>query len=123
MSREIVIELPDVFTIDSARDAPEQYRCVNTAKWTPDFIIDALHFGVSERLGNTWSVGKKSIEKMADGHKALEAGNWNAKRKTGATALKFDAAIAALNARQLYEKLSPEQLFELAKLAKADNAE
>lgn len=123
MPREIVITLPDFFTIDSARDAPEQYRCINTAKWTPEFIVDALHFGLSERSGNTWSVGKKSIEKMADGHKALEEGNWNAKRKTGTTTLKFNAAIAALNARQLFEKLSPEQLFELAKLAKADNAE
>lgn len=103
--REITIVLPDVFTIDSARDAPEEFRSVNTAKWTPDFIIDALQFGISERAGNTWAVGKKDVDKMKKGHEALEAGTWNAKRKTGASAAKFDAAIAALNTEQLYAKL------------------
>jgi hypothetical protein len=123
MPRQITIELPDVFTIDSARDAPEEYRSVNTANWDADFVLDALQFGISERSGNTWSVGKKSVEKMAAGHKALEEGIWNGKRKgTGASALKFDAAIAKLNADQLIAKLPAELLSALAAKIAADNA-
>lgn len=120
--RIITIELPDVVTINGAGDAPESLRNVNTSNWSAEFCLTALVHGISQKLGDTWSVGKKDEEKLKKAHDSLTAGDWTTKARTGATALKFDAAIAALNARQLYEKLSPEQLFELAKLAKADSA-
>lgn len=122
MPREIIVTLPDVVTINGASDAPESLRVVNTAKWDAEFCLTALVHGISQKLGDTWSVGKKGEEKLKKVHESLCNGDWTTKARTGATALKFDAAIAALNARQLFEKLSPEQLFELAKLAKADNA-
>lgn len=123
MPREITITLPGVITINSAGDAPESLRTVNTANWSAEFCFTALVHGISQKLGDAWSVGKKDEEKLKKVYDSLVAGDWTTKARTGATALKFDAAITALNAQQLFEKLSPEQLFELAKLAKADNAE
>lgn len=120
--RKIEIELPDVITINGASDAPEKLRSVNTIKWNAEFCITALIHGISQKLGDTWSVSKKDEEKLKKAHEALTAGDWATKARTGASAAKFDAAIAALNVQQLAAKLTREQLFELAKLAKADNA-
>ena len=119
MSRQITVELPDVFEISSAKDAPEKWRSVKTDKWTPETVIDALEFAVSERLGNVWSVGKKDHEKMESGHKSLSEGNWNAKTK-GISSAKFDEAIKKLNVASLVGKLTREQLFELAKAISPD---
>lgn len=122
MSRQIVIELPEVIFINGASDAPDNLRTLNTANFDPDFCLTALIHGISQKIGDTWSVSKKDVEKTTKVHTALTAGDWSTKARTGATAVKFDNAIKALNAAQLFEKLTREQLFELAKLAKADNA-
>lgn len=126
MSREIVIVLPDEITIAGCKDAPEHLRTISTAKWDGEFCLTALAHGVSQKEGDAWSVGKKDIEKLRKVHEALEAGDWTQRRQTGESsakfAAKFDAAIAALNVEALAGKLTREQLFELAKLAKADNA-
>lgn len=126
MSREIVIVLPDEITIAGCKDAPEHLRTVKTANWDEDFCLAAMAHGVSQKLGDSWSVGKKDPEKTAKVHAAIEASDWNQRRQTGESAkkfeAKFDAAIAALNVEALAGKLTREQLFELAKLAKADNA-
>lgn len=122
MSREITITLPDIVTINGATDAPETLRNVNTAKWNAEFCLTALIHGISQKLGDTWSVSKKDLEKTQKVHDALVAGDWTTKTRTGASAAKFDAAIAALNERQLFEKLSPEVLSKLAAMVKADNA-
>ena len=120
--RTITIELPDVVVINGAGDAPDKIRTVNTAKWDADFCLTAMVHGISQKIGDTWSVSKKDLVKTTTVHDSLEAGDWTTKARTGASALKFDAAIQALNIEQLASKLTREQLFELAKLAKADNA-
>lgn len=122
MPREITITLPDTMSVKGMSDAPENLRVWNTQKWDEEFILTALQHGVSQRQGDTWSVSKKDIEKTAKTHAAIESGQWAVRERTGASAAKFDAAIAALNVQQLAAKLTSEQLFELAKLAKADNA-
>lgn len=122
MPREIIINLPDVLTINGATDAPEALRNVNTAKWDAEFCITALTHGISQKLGDTWSVGKKNEEKLKKVHESLVNGDWSTKARTGASTAKFDAAIAALNTDQLYAKLTKEQLMEIAAKVAADNA-
>lgn len=125
--RSITIELPDVVEINGAKTAPEQYRTVKTDKWENDFIIAALEHAMSQKIGDPWSNSKnpKREERVKAVHESLEAGDWAQRRNTGETAkkfeAKFDAAIAALNVEALAGKLTREQLFELAKLAKADS--
>ena len=124
--REITITLPDTIEINGCKDAPETLRVISTAKWDEDFILTALTHGVSQKIGDSWSVGKKDAEKTRKVHEAMVAGDWTQRRATGESTAKFqakfDAAIAALNVEALAGKLTREQLFELAKLAKADNA-
>lgn len=121
MPRQITIELPDVISINGATDAPEELRAVNTSAWNAEFCLTALTHGISQKLGDTWSVGKKNGEKLKKVHESLTNGEWTTKARTGASAAKFDAAIAALNEKQLFEKLSPEMLSKLAAMVKADN--
>ena len=120
MSRQITIELPDRIEINSAKDAPARLRTILTCEWSPEFVLDLVEFGLGERLGNVWSVGKKSIEKMTAGHEAMERGEWQTRARTGATQAKFDEGIKKLNAAALFNKLSPEQLSALAAMINAD---
>lgn len=119
--RQITIELPDVLTINGASDAPESLRNVNTAKWDADFCLTALTHGISQKLGDTWSVSKKDEEKLKKVHQSLVDGDWTTKARTGASAAKFDEAIKKLNTEALFNKLSPEQLSALAAMINADN--
>lgn len=124
--REITITLPESVEINGSKDAPEALRLIKTDKWDADFILTALTHGVSQKIGDSWSVGKKDVKKTGKVHEAMEAGDWAQRKTTGESsakfAAKFDAAIASLNVEALAGKLTREQLFELAKLAKADNA-
>lgn len=124
--REITIELPESIEINGSKDAPENLRSVKTDKWDADFILTAMTHGVSQKIGDSWSVGKKDAEKTGKVHACMEAGDWAQRKATGESTAKFqakfDAAIAELNVEALAGKLSKEQLFELAKLAKADSA-
>lgn len=124
MSREVVVTLPDVVEINGSKDAPEALRSIKTANWDVDFVLTALIHGVSQKIGDSWSVGKKDVEKTRKVHENMEAGDWAQRRQTGESTAKFqakfDAAIASLNVEALAGKLTKEQLFELAKLAKAD---
>lgn len=124
--RSITIELPESVEINGSKDAPESLRVIKTAAWDADFILTALTHGVSQKIGDSWSVGKKDAKKTGKVHEAMEAGDWAQRKQTGESTAKFqakfDAAIAALNVEALAGKLTREQLFELAKLAKADNA-
>lgn len=126
MSREIVIVLPDAIEINGCKDAPEHLRSISTTKWDEDFCLTALTHGVSQKIGDSWSVGKKDVEKTSKVHESMVAGDWTQRRATGESAAKFaakfDEAIKSLNVQALAGKLTREQLFELAKLAKADNA-
>ncbi len=120
MSRQIVIELPDCVEINSAKDAPARLRTVLTTNWTPEFVLDLVEFGLGERLGNVWSVGKKNVEKLTKAHEAAESGEWQTRQRTGASAARFDEGIKKLNAAALFNKLSPEQLSALAAMINAD---
>ena len=106
--------------INSAKDAPARLRTVLTTNWSPEFVLDLVEFGLSERLGNVWSVGKKNVEKMTAAHEATEKGKWQTRQNTGASAAKFDEGIKKLNAAALFNKLSPEQLSALAAMINAD---
>lgn len=125
MSREIVIVLPEHIEINGSKDAPENLRVISTANWDGDFCLTALTHGVSQKIGDSWSVGKKDVEKTSKIHEAMVAGDWTQRKQTGESSAKFeakfDAAIAAMNVEALAGKLTREKLFELAKLAKADN--
>ena len=122
MSRQIVIELPDRVEINSAKDAPARLRTILTCNWSPEFVLDLMEFGLSERLGNVWSVGKKSVEKLTQAHEATEKGEWQTRQRTGASAARFDEGIKKLNAAALFNKLSPEQLSALAAMINADKS-
>jgi hypothetical protein len=112
--RTITIELPDSVEINGAKDAPENLRVVNTANWDEEFCLVALRHGVSQKIGDTWSVSKKDITKTAATHKSMEDGDWNQRERTGASAAKFDEAIKKLNIASLVGKLTREQLAALA---------
>jgi len=120
MAKQITIELPDRIEINSAKDAPARLRTVLTCEWSAEFVLDLVEFGLGERLGNVWSVGKKSIEKMTAAHAQMERGEWQTRARTGATQAKFDEGIKKLNAAVLFNKLSPEQLSALAAMISAD---
>lgn len=120
MAKQVTITLPDMIEINSAKDAPTRLRTVLTSSWTEEFILDLMEFGLSERLGNVWSVGKKSVEKMTAAHEAVERGEWQTRQRTGASAARFDEGIKKLNAAALFNKLSPEQLSALAAMINAD---
>ena len=124
MPREIIITLPNTITINGAKDAPESLRTIKTDKWENDFIIAALAHAMSQKIGDPWS--NKKNPKRGDAvkavHTTMENGEWAVRERTGASALKFDEAIKKLNTDQLYAKLTPEQLMEIAAKIAADNA-
>ena len=117
--RQITIELPDFIEISGADDAPEKYRSIKTEKWNEEFCLAALEQGISLKIRNTWSVGKKDEEKLKECHQALENGEWN-RRNRGVSSAKFDEAIKKLNVQSLVGKLTREQLAELAKTITPD---
>lgn len=124
--KTITITLPDFFEVKGMSDAPERLRVVTTAKWDEDFILEALRHGVSQPLGDVWSVSKKDTTKLEKKWQAFQDGEWTSRERTGQSAAKFQAkfddAIKALNIEALTNKLTPEQLSALAALIKPDNA-
>lgn len=124
--RAITVNLPDTFEVKGMSDAPERLRQVSTEKWNEDFILEALRHGISQSLGDVWSVSKKDIAKLEKKWQAFQDGDWATRERTGQSAAvfqaKFDKAIAELNVQALAEKLTPEKLAALAALAKPDNA-
>ena len=119
MPRKIEIELPDIVKTAGADDAPEQYRSIKTEKWNEEFILAAIEQGVSLKIRNTWSVGKKDVQKLKECYEALENGEWNRKNR-GVSSAKFDEAIKKLNIASLVGKLTREQLAELAAVITPD---
>jgi outer membrane protease len=116
----VTIELPDSIEITGAKGAPENLRVVSTVNWGSDFCFAALKRGVSQKIGDTWSVSKKDVTKTAATHKAMEEGDWNQREQTGASAQKFDEAIKKLNIQALAGKLTREQLAALAAVITPD---
>lgn len=77
--RTITIEIPEKITINGAKDAPEALRTFSTEKWGPEFALTALLHGVSQKLGDTWSVSKKDEVKTRETHAMIEAGDWTSR--------------------------------------------
>lgn len=124
--RTLTITLPDSIEIKGCSDAPAEMREVKTEKWDEDFILTAIRHGVSQALGDTWSVSKKDKDKLRKKWESLTEGDWSTRERTGESgakfAAKFDETIKNLNIEALAGKLTKEQLFALAALAKTDNA-
>ena len=125
--KTITVTLPDSFEVKGMSDAPERLRVITTDNWNENFILEALRHGVSQPLGDVWSVSKKDIGKLEKKWRSFMDGDWTSRERTGETAkkfqAKFDDAIKALNIEALANKLTPEQLSALAALVKPDNAE
>lgn len=127
MSKQITITLPDSFGVGGMSDAPAEMREVKTEKWDENFILTTIRHGVSQALRDTWSVSKKDKEKLRKKWESFCEGDWNQRERTGESsakfAAKFDETIKNLNVEALAGKLTREQLFALASLAKPDNAQ
>lgn len=124
--KTITITLPDSFQVPGMVDAPENLRSIPTEKWDEEFLLSAIEHGVKQSLQDTWSVGKKSVEKLQKRYDAFCEGDWNQRKRTGESSIKFqakfDKAIEEINVEALAKKLSPEKLMALAMLVKPDNA-
>ena len=118
--RTISIELPETVTVKGMGDAPDTIRNVKTENWTPEFCLTAMIHGVSQKIGDTWSVTKKDVDKTTKVFDNMVAGEWATRERNGATAAKFDNAIKSLNAEALFGKLTKEQLAALASMIKPD---
>ncbi len=118
MAKQITITLPDTFEVKGMSDAPERLRQVATDKWNEEFCLEALRHGVSQPLGDVWSVSKKDASKLEKKWQAFQDGEWTTRERTGQTAAKFqakfDEQIKRLNADALKGLLTKEQLLALA---------
>lgn len=118
MAKQITITLPDTFEVKGMQDAPERLRQVATDKWNEEFCLEALRHGVSQPLGDVWSVSKKDASKLEKKWQAFQDGEWTTRERTGQTAAKFqakfDEQIKRLNADALKGLLTKEQLLALA---------
>lgn len=124
--KTLTITLPDSFEVKGMSDAPKQLRAVSTDKWDEGFILEALRHGISQSLGDVWSVGKKDVGKLEKKWQAFQDGEWTSRERTGQSAAKFqakfDEQIKKLNAEALAGKLTYEQLMAAATLIKPNNA-
>lgn len=107
--KTITIELPEVVTINGATDAPDELRQVNTANWSPEFCVTALIHGISQKIGDTWSVTKKDEEKTRAVHQNMVAGDWSRRANSGVSDAKLAEKIAKIDVAKLLSMLSPEQ--------------
>jgi hypothetical protein len=107
--RTIQIELPDSIIINGAGDAPDAIREVKTANWGAEFCLTALIHGVSQKIGDTWSVTKKDVTKTQAVHDNLVAGDWARRASNGVTEAKLLERVAKLDIQKLLAALSPEQ--------------
>ena len=107
--RTITIELPDTISINGAKNAPEALREINTTKWNAEFCLTALIHGISQKIGDTWSVTKGDIDKTTAVHAAMTAGDWSRRAAAGMSDAKFAEKIAKLDITKLLAALTPEQ--------------
>jgi hypothetical protein len=113
MSREIIITLPDSIVINGASDAPDEIREISTASWGEEFCLTAMIHGVSQKIGDTWSVSKKDLEKTKAVHANMVAGDWSRRVSSGVTEAKLMEKIGKLDVKKLLAALTPEQMAAL----------
>lgn len=114
--KTVTIELPDSITINGAGKAPESLRNVNTTNWTPEFCLTAMIHGVSQKIGDTWSVTKGDVEKTTAVHDNMTAGDWSRRASNGVSDAKLAEKIGKLDVTKLATMLTPGQLRELLDL-------
>jgi hypothetical protein len=113
MSREITVTLPDSIVINGAGDAPDEIREISTTNWGEEFCLTAIIHGISQKIGDTWSVSKKDINKTTAVHAAMVAGDWSRRVNSGVTEAKLMEKIGKLDVQKLLAALSPEQMAAL----------
>ena len=107
--RTITIELPNEIEIDGATDAPLELRIVPTENWNEEFCIAALIRGVSQKIGDSWSVGKKDVEKTKNVWQNMAEGNFVKRANSGITQVKFAEKVAKIDIKELLAMLTPAQ--------------
>ena len=107
--RTITLELPDSITISGAGKAPDSLREVNTANWNSEFCLTAMIHGISQKIGDTWSVTKGDVEKTTAVHANMVAGDWTRRAASGVSDAKMAEKIAKIDISKLLSMLSPEQ--------------
>jgi len=114
--KTITIELPDTITINGAGKAPESLRNVSTANWSAEFCLTAIIHGVSQKIGDTWSVTKGDLDKTQAVHDNMTAGDWSRRASNGVSDAKLQEKISKLDVTKLAGMLTPGQLRELLDL-------
>lgn len=107
--RTITIEVPDVITINGAGKAPDELRQVATENWNPEFCLTAMIHGVSQKIGDTWSVTKGDVEKTRAVHANMVAGDWSRRAAGGISEQKLLEKVAKIDISKLLAAMTPEQ--------------
>lgn len=107
--RTVTIELPDKVEIDGASDAPEELRSVPTKNWDEEFCLAALTRGVSQKIGDAWSVSKKDVEKTKKVHELMEQGQFHKRANGTISQAKLAEKISRIDIKSLLAMLTPEQ--------------
>lgn len=107
--RTITIEVPDVITINGAGKAPDELRQVATGNWNPEFCLTAMIHGVSQKIGDTWSVTKGDVEKTRAVHANMVAGDWSRRAAGGISEQKLLEKVAKIDISKLLAAMTPEQ--------------
>lgn len=115
--KTLTINIPETLTVNGMKDAPERLRVVKTENWDETFILTAIRHGVSQKLGDTWSVGKKDIAKLEAVFAAIECGDWQVREK-GVSSTKFTEKLTAMSAEDIWKTLTPQQQAALAAMGK-----
>ena len=111
--KTITIELPNSITINGAGKAPETLRSVLTKNWTPEFCLTAMIHGISQKIGDTWSVTKGDFNKTQAVVDNINAGEWARRATSGVSDAKLQEKISKLDVTKLAGMLTPGQLREL----------
>lgn len=107
--RTITIELPEEIEIDGASDAPLDLRTVPTENWDAEFCLAALTRGVSQKIGDAWSVSKKNYEKTEKTYASMVAGQFSKRASNGISTAKLAKRVAKIDVKTLLAMLTPEQ--------------
>jgi hypothetical protein len=107
--RSVTIDLPDEIEIDGASDAPLELRVVPTENWNGEFCLAALIRGVSQKIGDAWSVSKKDVEKTKNVWQNMAEGNFVKRANSGITQAKLAEKVARIDVKELLAMLTPAQ--------------
>lgn len=116
--KTLTINIPDSITVNGIKDAPERLRTVQTANWDEEFVLTAVKHGISQKLGDAWSVSKKDVAKLEAVFSAIESGDWAIREKTGVSTAKIAEKVNAMTPEEIWKLLTPQQQQALAAMGK-----